>query len=394
MLRDNREQLVGVSVQGAVSCPEYPSLPASPYVIGADGTPRLLPSPGGIVYNVRVGDSAYGWVADMVQPGVSIKAPAAAANYALNTFACLGNEAIVVSGAATAARGTVTGKSGRFAEHVICHFAPEVLEQLSIEDKLLVRALGRSLALADYAEVQLKSISPALLDALEVEAEGPGAVSVPVVAEVPAFFVGAGSGLLSESGCVQIQSDDGNALREHGLDVLVNNAGVISVKPLEDTPPELWDHVLTTNLRGAYLYTRAFVPSMKATGGGLVINVSSASGIRGFVDESAYCASKFGLEGLTAALALELEPSKIRLVSISPGALMHTPMSETTYDEAARRTWIDPEEIAPGFSVLAASDDVWISGRRFDAYALALHGLPESPDGVPTIASLHEGLDA
>lgn len=218
MLRDNRAQLVGVSVQGQVSCPEYPSLPASPYVIAADGTPQLLPSPGGIVYNVRVGDSAYGWVADMVQPGVSIKAPAAAANYALNTFACLGNDALVVSGSATGARGTVTGKSGRFAEHVICHFAPDVLEQLAIEDKILVRAFGRSLALADYADVQLKSISPALLDALEVDADGPGAVCVPVVAEVPAFLVGAGSGLLSESGCVQIQSDDAGALREHGLD--------------------------------------------------------------------------------------------------------------------------------------------------------------------------------
>jgi hypothetical protein len=220
VLRDNREQLVGVSVQGQVSCPEYPSLPASPYIVAADGTPQLLPSPGGIVYNVRVGDSAYGWVADMVQPGVSIKAPLAAANYALNTFACIGNEAIVLSGAATGARGTVTGKSGRFAEHVICHFAPGILKQLAIEDKILVRACGRNLALADYADVQLKSISTTLLDALELEAGGPGALSVPVVAEVPAFLVGAGSGLLSESGCVQIQSDDAGALREHGLDAL------------------------------------------------------------------------------------------------------------------------------------------------------------------------------
>jgi len=60
---DNREQLIGVSVQGDIVSPEYPALPASPYVIGADGRPQLLPSQGGIVYNVHVGDSAFGWLA-------------------------------------------------------------------------------------------------------------------------------------------------------------------------------------------------------------------------------------------------------------------------------------------------------------------------------------------
>lgn len=220
MLRDNRHQLVGVSVQGQVSSPVYPSLPASPYLIGADGQPQLLPSPGGIVYNVKVGDTAYGWLADMVQPGVSVKNPADGPNYALNTFACIGNDALVVSGSAVGARGTVIGKSGRFAEHVICHFPDEVLEQLAIEDKVLVRAFGRSLAFVDYADIQLKSISPQLLDALEVDEAGPGTITHPVAAEVPAVFIGAGSGLLSESGCVQIQTDDAEALREHGLDSL------------------------------------------------------------------------------------------------------------------------------------------------------------------------------
>src|SRR5438067_382199 len=217
---DNREQLIGVSVQGNIVSPEYPALPATPYVIGADGRPQLLPSQGGIVYNVHVGDSAFGWLADLVQPGVSIRAPAEPANQALNVLACLGNEAIVVSGQATGARGTVIGKSGRFAEHVIVHFAPETLEQLAIADNVLVRAFGRSLALTDYTDVQLKSISPQLLDALEVEPAGPGVIAVPVAAEVPAFLVGAGSGLMHESGCIQIQTDDKDRLAEHGLDAL------------------------------------------------------------------------------------------------------------------------------------------------------------------------------
>src|SRR5690348_14249697 len=107
MVNDNRAQLIGVSVQGNISSPNYPSLPASPYLIGADGTPELLPSPGGIVYNVRVGDTAYGWLADTVQPGVSIRSSQDTANHALTVLACIGNEAVVVSGRALGARGTV-----------------------------------------------------------------------------------------------------------------------------------------------------------------------------------------------------------------------------------------------------------------------------------------------
>lgn len=217
---DNRSQIVGVSVQGLVSSPELPTLPASPYVIGADGTPRLLVPPGGIVYNVRVGDSAFGWAADMVQPGVSVKSPQAAPNAALNVMSCVGNEAIVASGGALGARGTVIGKSGRFAEHVIVHFAREVLEQLAVQDKILIRALGRSLALSDYPDVQLKSCSPVLLDALEVRADEPGAITVPVAAEVPPQLAGAGAGLQAESGAIQIQTEDEDALREAGLDAL------------------------------------------------------------------------------------------------------------------------------------------------------------------------------
>jgi hypothetical protein len=167
-----------------------------------------------------VGDSAFGWLADLVQPGVSIRASAEPANQALNVLSCVGNEAIVVSGQATGARGTVIGKSGRFAEHVIVHFAKETLEQLAIDDRVLVRAYGRSLTLTDYPDVQLKSISPRLLDALEVEPDAPGTIAVPVTGEVPAFLIGAGSGLMHESGCIQIQTDHDRALAEHGLDEL------------------------------------------------------------------------------------------------------------------------------------------------------------------------------
>jgi len=159
------------------------------------------------------------------------------------------------------------------------------------------------------------------------------------------------------------------------LDVLVNNAGVIAVKPIEETEPAEWDRVLRTNLRGPYLYCRAFVPSMKLRNDGTIINVTSMSGVKGFVGEAAYCPSKFGLEGLTRTLALELAPWRIRVCSVHPGVAMRTPMSMTTYDEAAKREWVDPAQIAPGFARLAAETGQSISGGRFDVWRVAQEGV-------------------
>lgn len=158
------------------------------------------------------------------------------------------------------------------------------------------------------------------------------------------------------------------------IDVLVNNAGIIIVRPIAETSVDDFDRVLATNLRGPFMYCRAFLGPMIQRGSGTIINVSSQSGIRGFVGESAYCPSKFGLEGLTKTLGLELEGSGVRVVSVTPGAPMRTPMSETTYDSEARSRWIDPEQIAPGFVTLAVTEEQ-ISGERFDVYRVAVDGV-------------------
>jgi hypothetical protein len=118
MLRTNVDRLVRISVMGEVSSPVFGR---SPYRISADGSPVVLPGVGGITYNVRVGDLATGWMADHVEPGVSIKnkekEPRDAANTALNVLSCVGNEALVASGDAKGASGVVTGKHGGI-EHV------------------------------------------------------------------------------------------------------------------------------------------------------------------------------------------------------------------------------------------------------------------------------------
>ena len=87
-LLTNREDLVVVSVAGAVAHPGFPGLPAEPYRLAADGTPFLLPTYGGIVYNVSVGDRAFGWAADCIHPSVSIRQRDDNGNRGLNVLSC------------------------------------------------------------------------------------------------------------------------------------------------------------------------------------------------------------------------------------------------------------------------------------------------------------------
>jgi hypothetical protein len=219
MVATNQDQLITMSVMGLVTSPSYPSIPAVPHQIDRDGKPRLLPHLGGIVYNVQLGDSVYGWAGDNIEPGVAIKAGDAGANQALNVFACVGNTAVVMSGNAKGAQGTVTGKSGRFAEHVILHFEPSVLEQLAFGDKIIVRARGVGMTVDSYPSVHLKSMSPETFEAMRIEENG-GKLTVPVAALVPPELMGAGAGLTSESGAICIQSMDAAALKRNGLDTL------------------------------------------------------------------------------------------------------------------------------------------------------------------------------
>ncbi|MGQ0572280.1 MAG: DUF4438 family protein [Armatimonadota bacterium] len=219
MARVNEDRLIAISVAGDIVAPRMPALPAMPHVIGKDGQPVIVPPLGGIVYNVRVGDPAFGWVAENVHPGVSIKNREEGAHVALHTLACVGNEAVVMSGDAKGAQGTVTGKSGRWSEHVIIHFAPHSLERLAIGDRVLVKALGVGLRFNDASSVATKNLSPRLVAAWGVESRG-GSLEVPVVAVVPPELMGAGSGLSSDGGVLDIQTGDGEMLKQSGLGAL------------------------------------------------------------------------------------------------------------------------------------------------------------------------------
>ena len=218
-LATNESDLVAVSVAGAVAHPGFPGLPSEPYRLTADGTPFLLPTYGGIVYNVSVGDRAFGWAADCIHPGVSIGQADDNWNRGLNVFACVGNRARVMTGEAAGTAGVVTGKSGRFSEQVIVHIPHEARSRMAVGDQILVRAEGVGLSLTDHPDVSLKGISAGLLASLPAE-EGEGQVAFGVTAQIPAHLVGAGLGLTSEGGSLHMQSTDRKLLQELGLDRL------------------------------------------------------------------------------------------------------------------------------------------------------------------------------
>jgi len=218
-LATNQADLVAVSVAGHVAHPGFPGLPAEPYRLAADGTPFLLPTYGGIVYNVSVGDRAFGWAADCIHPGVSIGQADDNRNRGLNVFASIGNRAKVMTGGAAGTTGVVTGTSGRFSEQVIVHIPREARGKMAVGDQVLVRAEGRGLTLTEHPGVSLKGISPGLLAALPAQARD-GHVAFGVTAHIPAHLVGAGLGLTSEGGSLHMQSTDRALLGELGLDHL------------------------------------------------------------------------------------------------------------------------------------------------------------------------------
>ena len=151
---------------------------------------------------------------------------------------------------------------------------------------------------------------------------------------------------------------------------LIHNAAILKVEPVDLVSLPTFQATMNVGIQAAFQLTQAFWPGMKAQGGALIF-VSSRSGIEGFASETAYCAAKHALEGFSKCLAMEGAAQGIASYTITPGHLMHTPMSETTYGPGQRAKWIDPIRLAPAFAMLARDRPMHLSGQRLDAWQLS-----------------------
>lgn len=223
------------------------------------------------------------------------------------------------------------------------------------------KGLGRSMALAlaeAGAKLSLFSRNAAQLETVAAEARA------------------LGSDVLCTAGDVTNEADvrkfEASTTAHFGkVQILINNAGVNIRKPVTDFTLEEWRTVLDTNLTGAFLVTRSFVPHMKGQGYGRILNLTSIMSHIALPQRTAYAASKTGLLGFTRALALELAPEKITVNGISPGPfatemnapLLNNPAANADFlSRIPLGRWGDPADIGRMVVYLCSEEAGFITG--------------------------------
>lgn len=157
-----------------------------------------------------------------------------------------------------------------------------------------------------------------------------------------------------------------------GIDIWVNNAARLLVRPFLETTSDDWHDLLATNLHGYIHGCRAAATHMAAHNGGVIVNVSSVTDIQPVAGLAAYIAAKGAVVGLTRALALEFAPQRIRVNAIAPGAT-DTPLNKSVYTPDVREMYerrialgriASPDEIADAVLFLASGGSRYITGQE------------------------------
>ncbi|MCG6920682.1 MAG: glucose 1-dehydrogenase [Acidobacteria bacterium] len=225
--------------------------------------------------------------------------------------------------------------------------------------------IGRATAMAFAAEGAAAAVNDAAADrahAVVAEIEKTGARAVAVPGDVS-----------REEDCRRIVRETESALGP--LDILVNNAGVGTSGTVLSTDVAAWDRLVEVNLRGTFLMSRAALEVMVPRKRGVILNAGSIAGLRGLPDRAAYIATKFGIVGLTKAMALDHVKDGIRVNTVCPGTT-HTPwiderLAEAPDPEAAKASLVarqpmgrlgTPEEMAAAYLFLASDESSFTTG--------------------------------
>lgn len=176
-----------------------------------------------------------------------------------------------------------------------------------------------------------RSLPP--LDALEAELRAEGITAVAVDGDVGV-----------EADVARIVNGVTSALGQ--IDTLVNNAGILVSKRIEELSLEEWDRTMATNLRSLFLTTRAVLPGMRARGQGDIINIASLAGRNPIVGGTAYAASKHAVLGFSKSLLLEVRKDGVRVMAICPGSVDTDMLTGTTIGTTERDRRLQPEDVA------------------------------------------------
>ena len=220
------------------------------------------------------------------------------------------------------------------------------------------RGIGRAIALAASREGATVVLASRTAEQLEevtgaVAAEGGRAIAVPTDVRKRE----------------EVERLVARAVEETGrLDAVVSNAGVFVWKPLEALAEEEWDRVLDTNLKAAYLLARAALPELKKSRG-RILNVASIHGTAGDANVVAHCAAKFGLVGMTKALALELRPHGVSVNALCPGSTDNRARNlEAAPHEKPLEEKLDAFDVAAAALYLLSPASASVTGAVLDVW--------------------------
>ena len=209
-LKTNEKKLIKMSIGGYVTQPSFKN---PGYIPDNDGNSVILPGMYGVVNNVKVGDKAFGWNGDHIEPGVSIDSENINEHFALHYLVCTGNKAIVRSGEAKGKTGIVTGEHARN----LIHFEQNILKKICVGDQIDIITHGRGLRLLDFPEIEIKKIDPNLLKSMNFKVVNKKLI-VDVAIELPIKIMGSGAELNSEYVDQDLMSGDRSLMKKLKID--------------------------------------------------------------------------------------------------------------------------------------------------------------------------------